>query len=167
MGRGRLRTRLRRCLNISRITLCAGNRLTLRGTVTTLGLPRNNRIVAAPFAFTSAARTVIHGKLIPIFYSVGSGSCAVSIAGVRDLVASHAMTVIPMRMCNGIYSIRRVSQVSGGCNLGIVCSTTRTFTMGCGKMSSTYFNSTSVFDFRTAGIFGAVRNNTIYFGSSN
>lgn len=149
------------------MTLCAGNRLTLRGTVTTLGLPRNKRMVAAPFAFTSAARTVIQGKLMPMFYSIGRGSCAVSIAGVRSLVASHAITVIPMRICKGLYSMRRVSEVTGGCKLGMVCSTTRTFTMGCGNISSTYFNSTSVFDFRTAGIFGAVRNNTIYFGGSD
>lgn len=93
--------------------------------------------------------------------SVSPTANGVSPGGVRTTVAPEAATVVPIRMCNGPYSAGTVRRVTSGCNLGIVCSTTRTFNMRIGNRNVLGTNSVDALDFRTAGMCGAVRNNTV------
>lgn len=102
----------------------------------------------------------------PVFISVSPTAFGVSPAGVATGVAAGADTLIPMRIFNGPYRMRRVRSVTRGGGLGIVCSNTRTFSARCGNRDMLGCNSVDALDFRTAGLFRDARNKTVVAGSS-
>ncbi len=160
---------IRRCFrgrcNFHGYLLAASYASTLRVTTVLAGINPKSRIVIPDCAFMSSTLTFIHRKTAVMFTSDYGGGPGVSTSVLRDLVASHAGMVMPIRCTNMTYSVSHVVSVTGGRGVFIIRSTTRTISDFCGKETLNSVKRLKYFSFRRAGGVVTNRNKVLTVGS--